>query len=279
LPIPLHEGRLRERETTGHKTFVNRDYSLVSDAHFSVLQQVMIAGPYIDEHLLELQRDNTDRTDAWITKEHRRIFTTWLMDKDIPTEDTTMKMLASRPSSCVTSWQVYDINGYTYYTKEKYKGSVTQNSSIRIEAFDSLRVKTTYYGCIQDIWELDYNARLQIPVFKCEWVKHLNGVSVDNYGLALVDLKILDHKDDPWVLTDRVAQVFYLLDSETGKHIVISAKQKNIRVENVKDYDEDVNQFEEIPLFSNPMNIKHIEKDFDKKLMPYMRKGGNEKSV
>jgi hypothetical protein len=47
----------------------------------------------------------------------------------------------------------------------------------------------------------------------------------------------------------------------------------------VKDYDEDVNQFEEIPLFSNPMNIKHIEKDFDKKLMPYMRKGGNEKSV
>jgi hypothetical protein len=110
-------------------------------------------------------------------------------------------------------------------------------------------------------------------------VKHLNGMSMDNYGLTLVDLENLDHKDDPWVLADRVAQVFYVLDSETGKHVVVSIKQKIAGVENVEDNDEDVNQFEEMPLFSNPMNIKHIEKDFDKKLMPYMRKGGNEKSV
>jgi hypothetical protein len=38
----------------GQKTFVDRDYNLVSEAHFSVLQQRMIAGPYIDEHLSEL---------------------------------------------------------------------------------------------------------------------------------------------------------------------------------------------------------------------------------
>jgi hypothetical protein len=40
---------------------------------------------------------------------------------------------------------------------------------------------------------------------------------------------------------------------------------------------EDINQIEEMPLFSNPMNIKHIEKDFDKNLMLYMRKGGKRK--
>jgi hypothetical protein len=45
-----------------------------------------------------------------------------------------------------------------------------------------------------------------------------------NYGLTLVDLKNLGHKDDPWVLTDRIAQVFYVLDSETEKHIVVSEK-------------------------------------------------------
>jgi hypothetical protein len=56
-------------------------------------------------------------------------------------------------------------------------------------------------------------------------------------------------------------------------------KAKNIRVENVKDNDEDVNQFEEISLFTNPMNIKHIEREFDKNLIPYIRKGGNEKVV
>jgi hypothetical protein len=68
-------------------------------------------------------------------------------------------------------------------------------------------VKTTYYRYIQDIWELDYGVRLQIPVFKCERVKHLNGVSVDNYGMTLVDLKNVGHKDDRLVLADCVAQV------------------------------------------------------------------------
>jgi hypothetical protein len=90
------------------------------------------------------------------------------MDKDIPTIEMTTKMLASRSSSCVTSWQAYNINGYTYYTKEKDRRSVAQNSGIHIEAFDLLGVKITYYGYIQDIWELDYDARLQIPIFKCE---------------------------------------------------------------------------------------------------------------
>jgi hypothetical protein len=111
----------------------------------------------------------------------------------------------------------------------------------------------------------------------CQWIKHLNGVNVDNYGLTLIDLKNLGHKDDPWVLADRVAQVFYVLDSETRKHIVVSRKQKIIGVDNVEDNDEDVNQFEEIPLFTNAMNVKHVEKDFDKNLLLYIRKGGKEK--
>jgi hypothetical protein len=65
-----------------------------------------------------------------------------------------------------------------------------------------------------------------MPVFRCQRVKHPNGVNIDNYGLTLVDLKILGHKDDPWVLVDRVAQVFYVLGPETGK-------QKIIGVDNV----------------------------------------------
>jgi hypothetical protein len=49
------------------------------------------------------------------------------------------------------------------------------------------------------------------------------------------------------VLVDRVAQVFYVLDPETGKHVVVSAKQKNVEVDNVEDNDDDANQFEEMP--------------------------------
>jgi hypothetical protein len=54
LPIPLHEGRLRGRVRMSQKTFVDRDYSLESEAHFSVLQQLTIVESYIDKHLSEL---------------------------------------------------------------------------------------------------------------------------------------------------------------------------------------------------------------------------------
>jgi hypothetical protein len=68
LPIPLHEGRLRGR--MGQKSFADRDYNLVSEAHFSVLQQLEITAPYIKEHLSELHRDNIGRTEARMMKEH-----------------------------------------------------------------------------------------------------------------------------------------------------------------------------------------------------------------
>jgi hypothetical protein len=43
------------------------------------------------------------------------------------------------------------------------------------------------------------------------------------------------------VLADRVTQVFYVFDSETGKHIVVSGKQKIIGVDNVENNDKDIN--------------------------------------
>jgi hypothetical protein len=68
LPIPLHKGRLRGR--MGQKSFIDRDYNLVSEAHFSVLKQLEIVVSYIEKHLSELCRDNIGHTEAWIMKEH-----------------------------------------------------------------------------------------------------------------------------------------------------------------------------------------------------------------
>jgi hypothetical protein len=47
----------------------------------------------------------------------------------------------------------------------------------------------------------------------------------------------------------------------------------------MEDNEEDVNQFEEMSLFTNRINIKHIEKYFDKNLLLYMGKGGKGKFV
>jgi hypothetical protein len=64
LSISLHEGRLRGRGRMGQKSFVDIDYNSISEAYFSVLQQLNIATPYIEEHLSELHRDNIGRTEA-----------------------------------------------------------------------------------------------------------------------------------------------------------------------------------------------------------------------
>jgi hypothetical protein len=98
-----------------------------------------------------------------------------LINKEIPTEDMMMKMLASRPLSCVTSWQAYGINGYTYYTKEKGRKSVAQNSDIRIEVIDPqntenhvLWVHTEHMGTRLRLENT--NTHLQVPMDKTtEW--------------------------------------------------------------------------------------------------------------
>jgi hypothetical protein len=49
--------------------------------------------------------------------------------------------------------------------------------------------------------------------------------------------------------------------------------EKNIvGVENVEDNDEDINQFEEMSLVTNPMNIMHLEKDLRRIFCPICEK-------
>jgi hypothetical protein len=49
---------------------------------------------------------------------------------------------------------------------------------------------------------------------------------VDEYGFTIVDLRNVDHKDEPWVLASTVTQVFYILDpKDKKKYIVVPSKQ------------------------------------------------------
>jgi hypothetical protein len=57
--------------------------------------------------------------------------------------------------------------------------------------------------------------------------------------LTLVDLANVGYKDDPWVLVERVAQVFYIADPmNVKKHIVVSIKQGILGVEGVIDVED-----------------------------------------
>ena len=95
-----------------------------------------------------------------IVREQKHLFGKWLREQDIlegeTTTEQTLWRLAVGPSSQVTSWQAYDVNGYTFYTKAKDQKSVTQNSRVHIENVDAFGKVHTHYGFIEDIWELDY---------------------------------------------------------------------------------------------------------------------------
>jgi hypothetical protein len=130
LPPSRHEDRLNGRERMGKKSFVPQDYNTVLEAHHSILHQVSIMEPLIKKHIDELRGHNHGHMDEWLMKEHKNRFTSWLREHDIPDgetiEERTIKVLASGPSHQVTTWQTYDISGFTYYTKSKDKKSMSQ---------------------------------------------------------------------------------------------------------------------------------------------------------
>ena len=82
----------------------------------------------------------------------------WIKEQqDIPHEESDEARLASGPSTQITMWQGYDINGYKFHMKEKDKKSATQNSGVRYEGIEeSTGQSRTYSGQVEEIWELDY---------------------------------------------------------------------------------------------------------------------------
>ena len=275
----------------GQQTFIPADYNTVLKAHYSVLHQLAIMEPLIEQHLNELHQHNIGQTDNWVMMEHKRQFYTWLRDQGVPRgetiEEQTVHMLASGPSIQVTTWQTYDINGFMFCTKSKDQKSMAQNSGVRCEAIDDGTGETTmYFGFIEDIWELDYGT-FQIPVFRCQWVEDKH-VTIDNYGVRVLDLSKVGYKDDPWILAKRAAQVFYAeqilcqndkKSTHRPKHVVFPGKQEAIGVDGVCDLD-DFNEFGDMSLFTeHPLKIRNVERSIPHNSLPWVRHDGQGRTV
>jgi hypothetical protein len=121
---------------------------------------------------------------------------------------------------------------------------------------------------------------LQIPIFKCQWVKHPQGVEIDDYGFTIVDLTNVGHKDEPWVLAITIAQVFYILDpKDEKKYIVVPGKQRVVGVNDVEDKEE-YNQCDEVPFFVDTRRINIVEtKKSYSNVSPYACTDGEGKLV
>nr|ABB46843.2 transposon protein, putative, CACTA, En/Spm sub-class [Oryza sativa Japonica Group] len=261
VPKSRHEGRLRGKGTLGRKAIMTVDNNLFCKAHFTVLQQSSLVAPYIEEHLALVRARNIGKSDAWITQYHIDTFSAWLRQHLMGNETINQQpaFLARGPSSSIATFQGYEINGYTFYTRAQDMKSTSQNSAVRIDAMGHDGTTGTYYGAIEDIWELDYGP-LKVPLFRCQWVRLTGGgVTIDDSGMTTVDLNKVGYSDEPFVLANDVTQVFYVKDmsskgrkgkgpDEPKRHVVLPGKRKIIGVEYKTD--EDYDQFDGQPPFT-----------------------------
>jgi hypothetical protein len=283
VPKSRHEGRLKGKGTLGKKANVNIPDKDIRKANFTVLQNSSLVAPYIDEHMNIVRSENLGKSETWITRHHIDTFATWLRRKFMGdgTINEQLQWLARGPSVTIMQYQGYEINGYTFYTRAQDEKSTNQNSGVRIDAVGNDGNKDSYFGVIEEIWELDYGPHLKIPLFRCEWVNRAGGgVATDRYGMTIVDFKKIGYKDEPFVLAKDVTQVFYVKDmssksrnNEPKRHIVLPGKRKIIGVEDISDKSEDFDQFDDLPPFAVNVDPSIL---LSKEDAPYLRRDHNQ---
>ena len=72
LPTPRFLGRLEGVGTVGRKIFIDKDFKGVQQAHYSILQHLMVMTPLVEEHLSILQAQCNGRSNDWVMREHKR---------------------------------------------------------------------------------------------------------------------------------------------------------------------------------------------------------------
>jgi hypothetical protein len=91
----------------------------------------------------------------------------------------------------------------------------------------------TYYGQIEEIWELDY-VGLKVGLFRCRWVTNgKRAVSRDKYGYVSVDLWVCGYKNEVFVFANDVEKVFYVPDLAKSNRSMVLHEKKIVGVENV----------------------------------------------
>lgn len=150
--------------------------------------------------------------------------------------------LSRGPSTSVTCYRGYIINGFRFHTREREKGKKTQNSGVvvtaEVSSFASARDKNpipghvSYYGVLTDVIELHYLGGNRVILFKCDWWDVINsgrGIKKDEYGFTCLNFERTICTDEPFVLASQAKQVFYVQNSnEENWHTVVEIQTRGV---------------------------------------------------
>lgn len=292
IPKSRHEGRIEGKGTLGRKVLeVGRE--LQNQAHLYVLQQSTAVNSYIVQHLAFLKHWNPCKSERWLRNEHNNSFIKWFKDQvNVQLKNKSnevsddIRWLAHGPSINVISYEGYDINGYCFYTKCRDDKSTMQNSGVSLVAsalhFASAKdnrpqkARMSYYGVIEDIWELDYT-EFKVPVFRCKWVDINRGVRVDDLGFTLVDFSKLGHHDEPFIMASQPKQIFYITDPMDARWSVVLPGKRQFVTSVGIEVDED--EYDDIDDSSDFPNAAHSLPQNEDELSGYYLRNDHDEGV
>ncbi|GJT36016.1 helitron helicase-like domain-containing protein [Tanacetum coccineum] len=202
---------LKDRKLIGLKS---HDYHMLMQEFLPIAIRSIMHPPtryaIIRQHKQVLKTENPGKRIAFLENKHNKSFVKWLREEverelaiDKESVSETVRWISYGLRITVVKYDAYNING-----------SCNHKTSILL-------------GC----FTLDMGTRLQIPLFKYDWVNHKSGgVKRDKLGYTLVDLNNLGHKVDPFVLGSQALQVFYVKNPVDKKlSIVFKTPPKNYK--------------------------------------------------
>ncbi|KAA0064039.1 putative serine/threonine-protein kinase nek2 [Cucumis melo var. makuwa] len=150
-----------------------------------------------------------------------------------------LRWIAHGPHPFVITYSGYAINERRYYAKSSEKDRSVQNSGVSLVAKtmqvssskdkNSIIGDMSFYGVIQEIWELNYNT-FNVSMFKCDWVQNSGGFRINELGYILVDLNRVGHKLDSFILASQAKQVLYVEDpSDVRWSVVLTPPQRDFK--------------------------------------------------
>ena len=217
-----HDERVSDKGSRGLHVITPTVEDL-QQAHLYVLNNSNEVLTYILQHEGLVKQSNPKMSKNWVLKKHNKTFLDWFKDIILGNHNASemLRKLAYGPIRNVITWQGYDINKYSFYTKTQDEKSTMQNSrvTLRVESQhftsvhdDNPRVASIpYFGFIEEIWELNY-VKFNVCVFKCKWVDNNIGVRINDLGFTLVGLKKLAYQNDSFIMAKQTKQVFYVQD-------------------------------------------------------------------
>ncbi|KAK1692077.1 hypothetical protein QYE76_008774 [Lolium multiflorum] len=246
-PVGLPQNKhLRRFEGVGHKNgrkelhvHMSGRTSDFDRANLVALQHIDLIDPWLKEHKTMIENSGKPMMmEAEIFREHNSSFARWFkdhidanpppMDSD---KDKLVLALSHGPAPNIMTYQAYNINGYTFYTEEKDKNNVYQNSGVTMGSWTG-DVKTRYYGRIEEIWELSY-AGEKVPMFRIRWSKSVT--KEDRYFTTMFLPEANKSKstnataqNEPWVLAEHVHQCFFITDPSRPSRVIVRRGKRTI---------------------------------------------------